>query len=111
MGFVGLINIVVLFPLFPIFNYTGIEVFSWPNKETFIFLTINAFIGTFISDYCWARSVILLGPLITTLGISLTVPLSLLSSSFIDHTSFTWLYILGSLLILISFVVISYLNY
>jgi solute carrier family 35 protein F5 len=85
LGFVGLINIFVLLPLFPIFNATGIEVFSWPNKQTLLFLTLNAFIGTFISDYFWARSVVLLGPLITTLGISLTIPLSLVSSSFFDN--------------------------
>ena len=78
LGFVGLINDVLLLPLFPLFNYTGLEVFEWPNGKTLLFLTINAFFGTFVSDYCWARSVVLLGPLITTLGITLTFPISYL---------------------------------
>ena len=47
-----------------------------------MFLSVNAFIGTFISDYCWARSVVLNGPLITTLALSLTIPLSMIVSSF-----------------------------
>lgn len=111
LGFVGLINVFLLLPLFPIFNALGIEEFSWPNSTTLMFLTLNALIGTFISDYCWARSVVLLGPLITTLGISLTIPLSLVSSSFFDHIKFSWLYLLGSAMILSSFLVIAYINF
>jgi solute carrier family 35 protein F5 len=51
LGYVGLINIVVLLPLFPIFHYSGIETFEWPNKITFMFLSIHAIVGTFISDF------------------------------------------------------------
>ena len=46
LGFVGLINVVLLPPLFPIFHYTGIEHFDWPNGKTLMFLSINSFIGT-----------------------------------------------------------------
>ena len=65
LGFVGLCNIVFLFPLFPILNYTGIEPFEFPKFWTFAYLTVNALIGTCVSDYCWAKSVMILGPLIT----------------------------------------------
>ena len=54
LGFVGLFNMVVLLPLFPILNATGIETFEWPNSETLKALTLNAILGTVISDYCWA---------------------------------------------------------
>lgn len=77
LGFVGLINDVVILPFFFIFNWLGIEKFQWPNRETLGLLTANAIIGTVISDYCWARSVVLLGPLVTCLGITLTFPISL----------------------------------
>jgi solute carrier family 35 protein F5 len=78
LGFVGLFNTVLLLPFFPILNYTGIETFEWPNKEALLGLTINAIMGTVISDYCWANSVVLLGPLITTLGMTFTTPLSMI---------------------------------
>ena len=77
LGFVGLINDFLLLPLFPLFNWIGLEIFEWPSGHTLVLLTVNAIIGTVLSDYCWARSVVLLGPLITSLGITLTFPLSL----------------------------------
>lgn len=107
----GLINIVMLFPLFPIFHATGLETFEWPNGRAILFLSVNAFVGTFISDYCWARSVVLVGPLVTTLGISLTIPLSIVASSLLDNMRFSWLYFCGSVLIFLSFIVISFINY
>ena len=111
LGFVGLINDVILLPLFPIFNAIGLEKFEWPNGHTVALLTVNALIGTVISDYCWARSVVLLGPLITTLGITLTFPLSLMIDIFGKHKHFTWLYYVGSAMIFGAFGVIAYIDY
>jgi len=56
---------VFLLPLFPILHLTHIERFEFPEWKTVGFLTLNALIGTCVSDYCWAKSVVLLGPLIT----------------------------------------------
>ena len=106
LGFVGLCNDVLLLVLFFIFNATGLETFEWPPQETLILLSINAFFGTFIADYCWIRSVLLLGPFITTLGITLTFPISAIYDSMVNDTKFSFLYILGSLLVFTAFVVI-----
>ena len=65
LGFVGVTNIVVLLPLFPILHWTGVEKFKWPDGKTVGYLTLNAVIGTCVSDFCWAKSVAFLGPLIT----------------------------------------------
>jgi solute carrier family 35 protein F5 len=111
LGFVGLINDIILLPLFPIFNWIGLETFAWPNGQTTLLLTVNALIGTVLSDYCWARSVVLLGPLVTTLGITLTFPLSLLVDLIGKHKSFTWLYYVGSAFIFAAFGVISFVDY
>jgi len=74
-------------------------------------LTANAVIGTVISDYCWARSVVLLGPLQTSLGITLTFPISLILDHFVNQTSFNWAYYLGSFFIFGAFGGIIYLDY
>jgi solute carrier family 35 protein F5 len=111
LGFVGLINDVILLPLFPLFNWIGLEKFEWPNGHTVALLSVNALIGTVVSDYCWARSVVLLGPLITTLGITLTFPLSLMIDIFGKNKHFTWLYYLGSAMIFSAFGVIAYIDY
>lgn len=111
LGFVGIINDIAILPLFFIFNWTGLEVFEWPNQKTFIILTINALIGTVISDYCWAKSVVLLGPLITSLGITLTFPISLILDCIVNDKSFSWAYYLGSFFIFGAFGGILFIDY
>ena len=89
LGMVGLFNFVLIIPLFFVFNATGYETFEWPNREAIISMTLNAIIGTVISDYCWAKSVVLLGPLVTTLGIALTIPVSMAIDSFYSQKHFS----------------------
>lgn len=104
---VGLFNSVLLLPLFFILNMTGVEVFEWPNHEALMALTLNAILGTVISDYCWAKSVVLLGPLLPTLGIALTIPVSMIVDSFYEHKQFTIEYFVGTALIVGSFIGLS----
>jgi solute carrier family 35 protein F5 len=107
LGFVGLFNLIALLPLFFIFNYTGIETFEWPNNQALLSLSINAILGTVISDYCWAKSVVLMGPLVTTMGISLTIPISIVVDKIYGEKQFNWMFFMGSAMILTSFLVIS----
>ena len=111
LGFVGLFNMVLLLPIFPILHYTGLEEFEWPNKAAMAEMSLNAVIGTVISDFCWAKSVVLLGPLITTLGIAMTIPISIIVDSFYESRHFTWEFYIGSVLILLSFFIMTYLDY
>ena len=90
LGFVGLFNMVLLLPVFPILHYSGVETFQWPNQAALAEMTLNAVIGTVISDFCWAKSVVLLGPLITTLGIAMTIPISMVVDSFYESRHFVW---------------------
>jgi len=107
LGFVGLFNDVLILPVIFIFNWTGIEPFEWPNQQALKLLTMNAVLGTVVADYCWARSVVMLGPLVTTLGLTLTFPICLMIDVFHNGKSFTWLYFLGSACIFTAFGVIT----
>lgn len=69
-------NTLFILPVFPVLHYSGIEPFEWPNSEAVAGLIVNAILGSVISDYCWAKSVVLLGPLLPTLGLALTFPIS-----------------------------------
>ena len=111
LGFVGLFNDFLLVPLFIIFDMTGFETFEWPNGKTLMLLSINAFFGTLISDYCWARSVCLLGPLVTTLGITITFPISGVYDKFVNKDEFTVTYFVGSFLIFVAFGVIIFFDH
>ena len=100
LGFVGLSNVVLLLLLFVIFDATGFETFEWPSQESLVLLSVNAFFGSFLSDYCWGKSVLLLGPFVTTLGTTLTFPLSAFFDSVVMGAKFDSLYALGSVMIL-----------
>jgi solute carrier family 35 protein F5 len=73
-GFVGAFNVLLLWPVFPVLDWLGIETFQLPFTPTlWIIVLLNAFIGTFLSDYLWLLSMLMTSPLVVTLGISLTV--------------------------------------
>lgn len=73
-GFVGAFNILLLWPVFPVLDWLGIETFQLPFTPTlWIMVLLNAFIGTFLSDYIWLLAMLMTSPLVVTLGISLTV--------------------------------------
>ncbi|KAK3841922.1 MAG: hypothetical protein J3R72DRAFT_444046 [Linnemannia gamsii] len=78
-GFVGLFNLVLLWPVFGILHWTGVEPFELPHDTRVIWMIgINAFVGTFVSDYLWLLSMLMTSPLVVTLGLSMTIPLALL---------------------------------
>ncbi|KAG0306091.1 hypothetical protein BGZ98_002998 [Dissophora globulifera] len=78
-GFVGLFNLLLLWPVFGLLHWTGVEPFELPHDSRIIWMiVINAFVGTFVSDYLWLLSMLMTSPLVVTLGLSLTIPLALL---------------------------------
>ena len=92
-------------------HYTGLERFQFPDTYVLFYLSINAIVGTFISDYCWAQSVIKLGPLVTTLGLSVTIPLGMIVDSFYSDIRFGWLYYVGTVLVIIGFLIVTIRNH
>ncbi|KAF9960138.1 hypothetical protein BGZ72_007825 [Mortierella alpina] len=78
-GFVGLFNLVLLWPLFGVLHWTGVEPFELPGDSRIVWMIgVNALVGTFVSDYLWLLSMLMTSPLVVTLGLSLTIPLALL---------------------------------
>ncbi|KAI8344635.1 hypothetical protein BC941DRAFT_508166 [Chlamydoabsidia padenii] len=107
-GFVGLINVVMLWPVFFILDWTGIEPFSWPSQSTlWILISLNAFIGTFLSDYLWLISMLMTSPLVVTLGITLTVPLALIGDIILKHILPGVQYLVGACLVVAGFFLVN----
>ncbi|KAI1822889.1 hypothetical protein F4861DRAFT_357392 [Xylaria intraflava] len=74
---VGVVNALLLWPLFPLLHYTGIETCEWPPSNTiWVVLVVNS-LSCFVSDICWSYAMLLTTPLVSTVGLSLTIPLSL----------------------------------
>lgn len=127
-GFVGLFNIVALLPGLIIFHVAGLERFELPPTKRILFIVLvrinplkqrshcepapddtqtNAIISL-ISDICWAYSMLLTSPLVVTVGLSLTIPLSLVGQIIINHQIASFLYWAGAAIVFVSFVFINY---
>jgi len=106
-GFLGLINGIVFFPVLVILSLSHAEPFSFPNKMVLLYLSVNAFIGTVLSDFIWLWSVLLTTPLIATLGLSLTTVLAMLVDFFARHKDFSFLYLIGAMLVLTGFFIVN----
>ncbi|GMM37011.1 hypothetical protein DASC09_043360 [Saccharomycopsis crataegensis] len=106
-GFVGIFNIVLLWPTLFVWHFTGIESFELPSSSfVWKIILINCLI-TFISDYCWAIAVLLTSPLTVTVGLSLTIPLALLGDAVYKGKTISIGYLLGAAIISVSFFMIN----
>lgn len=104
-GSVGLANLLLLWPGLVLLDYTGIEPFLLPQTaHLWAMILINALVGTFLSDYLWLMAVLMTSPLVVTLGLSLTIPLSMAGDIVFKGLNVSFAYYLGALLILSAFI-------
>mmetsp|Transcript_9664 Transcript_9664/g.10928 ORF Transcript_9664/g.10928 Transcript_9664/m.10928 type:complete len:172 (+) Transcript_9664:555-1070(+) len=111
LAFIGIFNLITFWPLLIIFHMTGIETFELPKGVAIGYMTINIVFGTLLFDYCWGRATLLIGPLLANTSVILVVPISMLIDSFFIKTGFTWMYYVGTALILVGFFIIAFKNY
>jgi len=107
-GVVGLMNVILLWPGFVILHFTGIESFQLPpTGHIWSIVLINASFSL-ISDMCWAYAVLMTSPLVVTVGLSLTIPLSLVGQMVLNSQFSNPIYWFGACVVILSFVFISY---
>ena len=107
-GFVGLFNLVTLLPGFPIMHFLGIEKFELPPTKRVLAIVLINSATSLVSDFCWAYSMLLTSPLVTTVGLSLSIPLSLFGQMILNHQTSSALYWVGAGIVLLSFIFINY---
>ncbi|PSN65877.1 hypothetical protein BS50DRAFT_574371 [Corynespora cassiicola Philippines] len=107
-GLVGLFNVVLLWPGMLILHLTGIEPFELPPTRRILTIVLVNSASSLVSDFCWAYSMLLTSPLIVTVGLSLTIPLSLIGQMILDEQYSSALYWLGAGIMLISFIFINH---
>nr|DAD32705.1 TPA_asm: hypothetical protein HUJ06_011556 [Nelumbo nucifera] len=76
LGFVGLFNLIIFLPVALVLNFTKLEPFhalTWNQFGLIVGLLDNV-----ISDYLWAKAVLLTTTTVATAGLSIQVPLAAL---------------------------------
>ncbi|CCC71578.1 hypothetical protein NCAS_0H02680 [Naumovozyma castellii] len=106
-GFVGLFTLIFLWPTILFLHYQGWETFELPTSPRVILIVMVNCIITFVSDFCWAKAMLLTTPLTVTVGLSMTIPLAMFGDFVFKHKSMSLLYSVGAILILGSFFVIN----
>lgn len=107
-GLVGLWNIVLLWPLFPILHFCGLERFVLPpTRHIWTILLVNS-VSSLFSDICWAYAMVLTSPLVVTVGLSLTIPLSLVGEMVLQGRYEGVTYWIGAAIVVGSFVFVDH---
>ncbi|ATY60462.1 vacuolar membrane [Cordyceps militaris] len=106
-GLVGVFNLIILWPLFFVFHWTGIEPFQLPPTGKIWAIILANSISSFISDIFWAFAMLLTTPLVVTVGLSLTIPLSLIGEMIQYGQYSSFVYWIGAAVVFLSFVFVS----
>ncbi|CAI5735282.1 unnamed protein product [Hyaloperonospora brassicae] len=106
-GFIGAINMVCLLPIVVVLHYSSIESLSGLSLEIVLLIIVKGLFDNVLSDYLWARAVLLTSPTVATVGLSLTVPLAIVADFWCHGMLPTYVTLLASALVISGFVLIN----
>lgn len=106
-GLVGLINIFILWPLFFIFHFSNIETFAMPPTSRVTLIVLGNSMTSLVSDLCWAYAVLFTSPIVVTVGLSMTIPLSLVGQIVLNGQTASAVYWVGAMVVVLAFVFVN----
>jgi solute carrier family 35, member F5 len=107
LGYIGLLNMVVLSPLAIYLLLSGSAHLGWTVVSV---LVVKGLLDNVLSDYLWLRAVMLTNATTATVGLGLTIPLAFASDVFLDHGSESVISVArvcGALAVLAGFVLVN----
>lgn len=81
LGFLGLFNLVLFFPVTLILEFAKVESFSMMKWKQFGLIVGKGLLDNVLSDYLWAKAVLLTTTTVATAGLTIQVPLAAIVDS------------------------------
>jgi solute carrier family 35 protein F5 len=106
-GMIGVINFVAMAPIVGVLSGTGVEPLAKLTMAVLGLVVIKGLLDNVLSDLLWASAIVLTSPTVATIGLSLTIPLSMLGDwALLGHPP-SLLLVLGAVLTILGFVAIE----
>eukprot|EP01138_Halocafeteria_seosinensis_P012994 gb/GECG01013272.1/.p1 GENE.gb/GECG01013272.1/~~gb/GECG01013272.1/.p1 ORF type:complete len:454 (+),score=40.94 gb/GECG01013272.1/:1-1362(+) len=107
LALIGFYTLVLMWPIFPLFNATKVEIWQWPSKEHLQILTGNAFMDGFY-NVVLLYGIMLVSPLFMSVGTMLVVPVSIFVDHFVHDTKLSPEAIGGVVCIVMGFISLNF---
>ncbi|KAJ4728497.1 thiamine-repressible mitochondrial transport protein THI74 [Melia azedarach] len=102
LGFLGLFNLLIFLPVALILNFTKLEPFHRLTLEQFGLIVGKGLLDNVLSDYLWAKAVLLTTTTVATAGLTIQVPLAAVVDSLTGNAP-NLLDYLGAVAVMIGF--------
>ncbi|XP_016903393.2 uncharacterized protein LOC103503071 isoform X2 [Cucumis melo] len=106
LGFLGLFNLVIFFPVALIIKFTNVEPFRLRTWKEVGMIVAKGLLDNVLSDYLWAKAVLLTTTTVATAGLTIQVPLAAIVDSVTGNAPHLMDY-LGAVAVMIGFVGIN----
>ncbi|KAK1355946.1 thiamine-repressible mitochondrial transport protein THI74 [Heracleum sosnowskyi] len=106
LGFLGLFNILIFLPVALVLNFTKLEPFSMLTWKLFGLIVGKGLLDNVLSDYLWAKAVLLTTTTVATAGLTIQVPLAALVDSVTGNAPNSMDYV-GAAAVMVGFVGIN----
>lgn len=107
LGYIGAWNTFLFLPLAVaaiVYNPSIVYHLTWTIAAM---LCVNGVLDNVVSDYFWARAVLMTSPTVATLGLSFTIPVALLSDLLLHETVPQPLAVVGAMMVICGFWILN----
>jgi drug/metabolite transporter (DMT)-like permease len=101
-GSIGLVTLVLGLLAFPIFHWTGVEIFELPPLELWPYIGLISLLGMAFNSL-FLLVITFSGPVFAAVAILISIPLTSIVDYFFTHHPFSWNIAIGSLCIFVGF--------
>ncbi|XP_027350418.1 thiamine-repressible mitochondrial transport protein THI74 [Abrus precatorius] len=102
LGFLGLFNVLIFLPVVVMLNFTKMEPFNILTWEQFGLIIGKGLLDNVLSDYLWAKAVLLTSTTVATAGLSIQVPLAAIVDTLTGNAP-RFMEYLGAIAVMIGF--------